>query len=264
MATKIDIFDGNIGIGTDDPGNYSLRVDGSIKADALDIGTTSNTHVPIGFIVIWSGTRGTNDSNIPIGWRVCDGTTGIQRSDGNGTIDTPNLIGKFVKGPINSTPGQGGPGSQSGANSVSLSSVNIATHNHTAEVSHANMPHSHYYDASNAPHNHNSTYQPGEHQHNIYGMSWRRLSGWDNYNVPGSGWAIQAGNPPGMNTAAVDNTHYHSVLQGNAYHGHDSGQGQHPQGSLNHNHNSFMGNTGQATGINLLNPYHNLYYIMKI
>lgn len=263
MATKIDIFDGNIGIGTDDPGNYSLRVDGSIKADALDIGTTSNTHVPIGFIVIWSGTRGTGDVNIPIGWKVCDGST-YTRSDGNGSIDTPNLIGKFVKGPINTTPGQGSVGWQSGANSISLSSVHISTHNHNAQVAQANMPHSHYFDAANAAHYHNTSNQAGQHNHNLYGISWRRLSGWDNYNDFGGGWAIQAGNPPGMNTGTSGHTHYHPINAANAYHGHNSNQGQHPQGALNHNHNSFMGNTGQATSINLLNPYRNLYYIMKI
>jgi hypothetical protein len=263
MATKIDIFDGNIGIGTDDPGNYSLRVDGSIKADALDIGTTSNTHVPIGFIVIWSGTRGTNDQNIPTGWKVCNGST-YTRSDGMGTITTPNLTAKFVKGTINSTPGQGGVGWQSGAANLTLGSINIATHNHNVQVSQANMPHSHYIDANNAPHAHNNTQSGGAHSHNLYGISWRRLSGWDNYNDGGSGWAIQAGNPPGMNTQTGNHTHYHYIDYANAFHGHNTAQGQHPQGALNHNHSSYVNNTGSGTAFGLLNPYHNLYYIMKI
>ena len=33
MTTLIHTFGGNIGIGTNDPGSYRLRVEGGIKAD---------------------------------------------------------------------------------------------------------------------------------------------------------------------------------------------------------------------------------------
>ena len=69
--------------------------------------------LPVGTIQIWAGTL----ASIPTGWALCDGTGG-----------TPNLLAKFVQGI--STPSTE-PGGTGGADTVTLTSSQIAAHNHT-------------------------------------------------------------------------------------------------------------------------------------
>lgn len=63
--------------------------------------------IPKGTIVMWNGTT------IPKGWAICDGTN-----------DTPNLIGKFIK--ADNTAGNTG-----GNNTVTLNVENLPSHTHT-------------------------------------------------------------------------------------------------------------------------------------
>ncbi len=77
------------------------------------IGLVVPEPIPPGTIEIWSGTI----ANIPNGWVICDGNNG-----------TPNLLLKFVRGvATNSTD----PGATGGADTVTLTSSTIASHNHT-------------------------------------------------------------------------------------------------------------------------------------
>jgi len=69
--------------------------------------------LPIGTIQIWTGTI----ASIPAGWQICDGTNG-----------TPNLLSKFVQGVA--TPSTD-PGTLGGADTVTLTSSQIGSHNHT-------------------------------------------------------------------------------------------------------------------------------------
>jgi hypothetical protein len=39
-----------------------------------------------------------SSGSVPAGWHVCDGTTGIARSDGSGTIDVPDLRNQVIMG----------------------------------------------------------------------------------------------------------------------------------------------------------------------
>jgi hypothetical protein len=57
MTTKVGVFGGNIGVGTNDPGNYDLDVVGSLRANTVDFGDAANAHIPSGFIMIWKGFR---------------------------------------------------------------------------------------------------------------------------------------------------------------------------------------------------------------
>jgi hypothetical protein len=52
-----------------------------------------NAPFPIGAIVLWYGTIET----IPSGWALCNGQT-VTRTDGGGSLVTPNMVDKFVKG----------------------------------------------------------------------------------------------------------------------------------------------------------------------
>ena len=49
MTTRIQTFNGNIGIGTNDPGSYKLRVEGGVRANSLEINGVTNAQVPSGF-----------------------------------------------------------------------------------------------------------------------------------------------------------------------------------------------------------------------
>lgn len=71
----------------------------------------ANSLIPIGTIVAWNGTE------IPDGWAICDGTN-----------NTPNLIGKFIK--AGTTPGQEG-----GSQEITLTVDNLPPHTHTIETS---------------------------------------------------------------------------------------------------------------------------------
>lgn len=53
----------------------------------------SNNLVPVGGILIWSG----SSASIPAGWVLCDGGT-YSKLDGSGNITTPNLKDRFVVG----------------------------------------------------------------------------------------------------------------------------------------------------------------------
>jgi len=69
--------------------------------------------IPSGAIVVWNGII----SNIPIGWKLCDGTSG-----------TPDLRDRFIVGAgssysVNDT---------GGSNSISLSSPQLPAHSHTS------------------------------------------------------------------------------------------------------------------------------------
>jgi len=70
--------------------------------------------LPKGSIEIWTQ----NLTLIPNGWAICDGTGG-----------TPNLLSKFVRGVASAVTD---PGVTGGLDTVTLTSSQIAAHNHTA------------------------------------------------------------------------------------------------------------------------------------
>jgi hypothetical protein len=156
MTTKLQTFDGNIGIGTHDPGAYRLRVEGAFRADALEINGVSNAQVPSGSIAIWSGTK----ASIPTGWVLCDGTN-----------STPNLVGRFVRGASGDAPSPEAVGTSSGSNTVTLSIPNLALHTHPATSGNQSANHTHTATVGNqsADHAHTATVgnQSASHTHTI-------------------------------------------------------------------------------------------------
>ena len=87
-----------------------------------------------GMIILWSG----NTGNIPTGFVLCDGNNG-----------TPNLTDKFVVG----AGAAYSPGAEGGSSSVTLSTANLPSHNHSfsATTSNVNLSHNHSYQSANHP-----------------------------------------------------------------------------------------------------------------
>ena len=85
-----------VGIGITGEPDESLEVSGNVKADAFD----GFGIVPIGAIIMWSGTSG----NVPPGWELCDGSP----STVNG-VAIPNLLNRFI---------MAGAGQSSGGNNT--------------------------------------------------------------------------------------------------------------------------------------------------
>ncbi len=80
-----------------------------LLADSL--GTASTGTIPIGGIILWSGSTGT----IPTGWALCNGSNG-----------TPNLQDRFVVGA-----GSGyAVDATGGSNTISIETTNLPSHTH--------------------------------------------------------------------------------------------------------------------------------------
>ena len=75
-------------------------------------GHTGPSGIPIGGIILWSGSAAT----IPSGWSLCDGSNG-----------TPNLVNRFVLGANATSPTVGTIG---GTGTVTLEANNLPAHTH--------------------------------------------------------------------------------------------------------------------------------------
>lgn len=109
------------------------NIDGPVTVDQDAINSIAGL-LPIGLITIWYGSNLT----VPAGWAICNGQT-VTRSDGAGTITTPNLVDRVVIG-AGTTAAQGataGAATASGTTGASGShahTVNGGSHTHTATV----------------------------------------------------------------------------------------------------------------------------------
>ena len=95
-------------------------------------GSAGSTGIPSGFIGLWSGAA----NAIPSGWYLCDGNNG-----------TPNLKDRFVVGAgsayaVNAT---------GGSATVSLSTANLPSHNHSVSLTTGSDSHTHSYNSANHP-----------------------------------------------------------------------------------------------------------------
>lgn len=140
MTTNIQTFSGNVGIGTNDPGSFNLKVNGSVSATSLTVGGITNSEVPSGLIAMWSGAL----DNLPTGWKICDGTN-----------STPNLANKFILGSEQDGGGDPTVGQSGGDNAPTIAATQLPAHTHQ-------IP-----DQGN--HGHGVQNNAGGHSHNCYG-----------------------------------------------------------------------------------------------
>ncbi|MBB4039095.1 microcystin-dependent protein [Microvirga flocculans] len=115
-----------------------------------------NGAVPIGGIILWSGAT----NAIPAGWVLCAGQTGISRSDGEGTINVPDLRNRFIVGAGGSyTVGQtGGSQAQTGTTDTQ------GSHAHSGSTGVAG---GHYHGGRTADHRLTIAQMPS-HDHSVY------------------------------------------------------------------------------------------------
>jgi microcystin-dependent protein len=126
---------------------------------AQDAATKSyvDTSIPVGGIIMWSGTTGTS---LPSNWKLCDGSTY------NG-ITTPDLRGRFV---LSSTTPTSANGNIALAGGLSTRNVNATGGVETVALLEAQMPsHSHSVSAT--------TVSNGSHNHTINDPGHRHLTG---------------------------------------------------------------------------------------
>ena len=241
MTTLIRTFGGNIGIGTDDPGDYNLHVSGGIRLNSLEV--PGGVTIPAGLIGLWYGSA----SEVPDGWDICDGAL-------PGGPDLTDRIPRCVTS--NATLGQSG-----GTNFTTMSNATMAPHSHPAGSNATNCPHYHNAQTAYAGHGH-YTQNSGNHTHQLYGVSWRSLNNYDNYNVPGGGYAIQATIYLQEQAGVLSNgDHTHSTGFVNIPHAHNSQANNVP-----HGHGVQTGNNYNPQGVvaaRVESPVHFLWYIKK-
>jgi len=134
-------------------GNLDMGSSGQIvnlvnPTNAQDAATRSyvDTSIPVGGIIMWSGTTGTS---LPSNWKLCDGST-------YNSITTPDLRGRFVLSSTTPTSANGGialagglstrnVAATGGAETVALSEAQMPNHSHgvTATTSGSDGGHSH-------------------------------------------------------------------------------------------------------------------------
>jgi hypothetical protein len=247
MTTKVGVFGGNIGVGTNDPGNYDLDVVGSLRANTVDFGDAANAHIPSGFIMIWKGFQ----SNIPTGWVLCNGSNG-----------TPNLTNKFIRaasGDEASPTIATGINTEGGSDNTTLTEPMLASHSHVIQVATGSAAHNHTVNASGVQHGHQSN-NNSPHRHNAQHINWRQVAGYINMNVGGGGgqYAIHSSNGTSDVSWQYNSNHYHQWQQAVAPHSHSGNYADAP-----HGHQASSGNTGNGATIPVTNPYYALYYMMK-
>ena len=108
---------GNIGINTSNPSekldvNGNIKSTGTITADKFqDINNNPIGSLPEGAIIMWHGTIP------PFGWGICDGT-----------LDTPDLRGRFIVGYDER---QNNLGNKGGNKEIQLEEANLPSHRHS-------------------------------------------------------------------------------------------------------------------------------------
>ena len=198
MTTKIQTFGGNIGIGTTDPGAFKLNVHGSLKTSSLVVNGVTDAHLPIGILGMWSGSLG----SIPSGWALCDGNS-YTRTDGEGSITTPDLKDRFIRGATGDAPSPVATGTTGGSNTKTLAAANLAPHSHGVSVSSGNANHNHPAAGASMSHTHgNSGTTQTQHAHGETGTT----------NTPHDHG----------NAGYSSKDHTHSAPQANMPHSHDS------------------------------------------
>ena len=153
-----------------------LSVTGKVREYHQPTGQYYDLVAP-GTIVMWHG----DTTNVPTGWAICNGNS-YTRSDNNGSMQTPDLRGKFIVGVGDNGTSSYGAHATGGQDSVALAANELGQHRHYISL---------------------TTSTNGAHNHSMHG-SYRQHDG------NGSGGDDGLQNPGGDRTS-TDGNHSHSV-----------------------------------------------------
>lgn len=231
-SSNLRMSDGAVGIHATP--NGALTVDGIVKADYLVKNTQRLYPMPIGGIVMWSGSV----ESLPHGFKLCDGTWYTDKY-GN-TKQTPNLTDRFVFG-------AGGDGDlNTASDNVTYSNPETGDAGTTGAHTHTGGAHQHDLDSA-------------EHTHTI------TIENQASFDVSDHRVALSTENPyksAGTQTYYGERSHNHRVSE----HGHTDGT------FSNDRHTHSQDGTGEHTHgggahvhqITVDPPYYTLAFIIKV
>jgi hypothetical protein len=199
---------------------------GVAVTDAVNKGQL-NSYLPIGAIMLWSGSVASIATAWGPNWALCNGQNG-----------TPNLVNQFVIG----AGGAYAPGATGGTTSYALSVANMPSHTHSV------------YDPGHA----HGVADPG-HAHGVYDPSHA-------HSMPAGGW-VQAGQDNGGGTAASGANQYGSRAAqstnasgtGIGIYGSGTGIGIYGSGT-----GISLYATGSGAAFTVIPPYYAVCYVMKV
>ena len=235
----------------------TMTVSGSLNVSG-PLQIYGNQLIPIGCIMLFYS------SSIPAGWALCNGQT-VTRTDGGGTITTPNLIGQFVYG------GSTANTSPQGSSTQTLAVTNLPSHNHglsssTTSITTNNSTTSISINNSKTGVTTSSattgvTDSGHTHMDNrIYGSytPYPYVVGYPNGTAGYRSGDVYVGS---ASANIVDPGHAHTISDSGHVHGiTDSG---HTHGITDPGHSHTVQNTGSGTAFSIMPPYIVLCYIMK-
>lgn len=207
--------------------------DENINSVVTLIASGSGGLTPVGGIIAWYG----SSASVPVGWHVCDGTTGVARTDGTGTIDVPDLRNLVIMG-AGTVAAQG---AAFGAANQSATSAAAGDHSHATTAGGGGHIHSGVTVAGHAL----TIGEMPAHHHTIGGN-------------PGSGGGAlmqtSGGSPTTINV---------SDTGGGAAHTHDMAWPTTPDGTHTHATDTAAAHTHGVT-VPVYQPALALHYIMKV
>lgn len=189
-------------------GSFSGNVSGNVDGELNATGTNSfggNGTVPIGGIIMWSGTKA------PAGWAICDGywydpnnnASFRVSEDATHNIKTPDLQGKFVLGYEKY---KYSPGNEGGNESITITNQNLPAHQHqmssdgaTASITGG----SHTHDVADV-----SANKGGDNRVAVRGENWDGtydyIANSSTHSHPNSEFSGNTGNGVNCNNTAID------------------------------------------------------------
>lgn len=199
---------------------------GVVGTDAVNM-TQLHNYLPVGTIVIWSGSVANIATSFGSSWALCNGQNG-----------TPNLTDRFIIGAGNSY----AVGAAGGTTTYSLSVANMPSHSHGV-----NDP-GHAHGVADPGHAH-GVYDPG-HAHSIPAGGWGQ-AGQDNGGITGISGPNQYGSRAAQSTNGAGT--------GIGIYGSGTGIGIYGSGT-----GISLTATGSGASFSVIPPFYALCFVMKV